>query len=621
MKLSAITIENFRSYEKKTRIPISNLTTFVGKNDSGKSTILEALEIFFNNTLVKIDDNDSTIHTDSDQVLISCSFDDLPENLVIDAKSSTTLEAEYLLNEFGQLEITKKYDCSKKTPKVLTYARAHHPSVEGAHDLLLLKQADLKKRLTDLGILTDDIDMRSNVAMREAIRAHFSDLQVQENYIDLDKDGDAKKAWAQLKKALPIFVLFQSDRSSKDQDSEVQDPIKLAVKQALVSIQPKLDEIQELVRERTIEVAKRTKQKLAEMAPELAEDITPEFSKEPRWESAFSFSLFGENEVPMNKRGSGARRLVLINFFRAEAERKRTESEAHSIIYAIEEPETSQHPNHQKMLIEALKELSEQDHTQVALTTHVPGLAGDIDTSSIRYVHKNEAGETIVRFCEDESDSELLKEISDTLGILPDHKVRAFLCLEGKHDIEFFKRISLVAREINPRIPDLTSCREVAFIPMGGSSLKEWVNNQYLKEFGRPELHIYDRDDQTNPPYQSVCDEVNNRADASTAKITSKLMIENYLHKDAITEALDVQIEFGDFDSVPEIAARAIHEQSESEKTWDELSEDKISKKKSQVKKRLNTLAVSQMTVDRLQESDPDNDLVGWLSELSGFLE
>ena len=39
-------------------IPISNLTTFIGRNDIGKSTILEALENFFNNKLVQIDIDD-----------------------------------------------------------------------------------------------------------------------------------------------------------------------------------------------------------------------------------------------------------------------------------------------------------------------------------------------------------------------------------------------------------------------------------------------------------------------------------------------------------------------------------------------------------------------------------
>ncbi|MBK5435276.1 AAA family ATPase [Bacillus sp. TH25] len=46
MKLTTIKLENFRSYHGEVVIDISNFTTLIGRNDAGKSTILEALEIF-----------------------------------------------------------------------------------------------------------------------------------------------------------------------------------------------------------------------------------------------------------------------------------------------------------------------------------------------------------------------------------------------------------------------------------------------------------------------------------------------------------------------------------------------------------------------------------------------
>lgn len=44
MILDTLKIKNFRGYQTETIIPISNLTAFIGRNDAGKSTILEALE-------------------------------------------------------------------------------------------------------------------------------------------------------------------------------------------------------------------------------------------------------------------------------------------------------------------------------------------------------------------------------------------------------------------------------------------------------------------------------------------------------------------------------------------------------------------------------------------------
>lgn len=60
MKLKTIKIKNFRSYKEEVVIEFGDLTAFVGKNDIGKSTILEALDVFFNEGkgVVKIDKDD-----------------------------------------------------------------------------------------------------------------------------------------------------------------------------------------------------------------------------------------------------------------------------------------------------------------------------------------------------------------------------------------------------------------------------------------------------------------------------------------------------------------------------------------------------------------------------------
>src|SRR5688572_22874549 len=99
MKLKAVVLENFRSFKERTRIEIGDLTAIIGKNDQGKSSVLEALEIFFNNKQVSLSKGDVCVFSESESVRIGCVFSDYPDTLTIDTRSSTTFADEYLLNE------------------------------------------------------------------------------------------------------------------------------------------------------------------------------------------------------------------------------------------------------------------------------------------------------------------------------------------------------------------------------------------------------------------------------------------------------------------------------------------------------------------------------------------
>jgi predicted ATPase len=100
------------------KVSVADLTTFVGKNDIGKSTILEALEIFFNNETVKIEPGDANIYSNETLVTITCEFSDIPEKLTLDAGAETALGSEYLLSATGTLKIRKEFDCGKKIAKL-----------------------------------------------------------------------------------------------------------------------------------------------------------------------------------------------------------------------------------------------------------------------------------------------------------------------------------------------------------------------------------------------------------------------------------------------------------------------------------------------------------------------
>src|SRR5699024_12159274 len=110
-----------------------------------------------------------------------------------------------------------------------------------------------------------------------------------------------------------------------------------------------------------------------EIDEDLAHSLSTASTSAQKWSSIFKLNKNSDNGISMNKRGSRVRRLILLNFFRSEAERK-IQTNNQNIIYAFEEPETSLHPNHQIMLIESFLSLSNNSNSQVILTTHTPNL-------------------------------------------------------------------------------------------------------------------------------------------------------------------------------------------------------------------------------------------------------
>ncbi len=395
MKIVSVRIKNFRGYRDEVTIKIDNLTALIGKNDAGKSTILDMLEIFFNDEK-KIDKNDvnKTCRANNDlETVFAVRFSGLPSEIDIDAGNLTTLQNEYLTIGTDEFEVVKRF---KDGGKPKTFIRACHPNNSECRDLLKKKQADLRKMIDNLGL---DCDKNRNSIMRQTIWNHFSsDLQVTDCELDVDsKDGDVKAIWEKMHKYLPVYSLFKSDRSNVEKDAEVQDPLKSAVKSLMKEkgLFERLDEISQLVKSRVEEVASRTLEKLREMNGEVANTLHPVLPV-PKWEDVFKgISITGDDDIPLDKRGSGVRRLILLNFFRAEAERRQSEKGAPNIIYAIEEPETSQHADFQRALVYAFKGLAKKPFVQVLITTHSSTIVKELSHKNLRMITNDDNNVTV----------------------------------------------------------------------------------------------------------------------------------------------------------------------------------------------------------------------------------
>lgn len=551
MRLKAIILENFRSYKTKTVIALSDLTAFIGKNDAGKSTILEALDIFFEGGTIKIEPADASKGGDPKNVRIGVVFDDIPEEIILDSNAATTLTNEYLLNEKGDLEIHKVFNCSVQTPKATIFARALYPTAVGVADLIQKNQKDLKAIIKDKNLETK-CKLTENPSMRYAIYQTVSDLALELKDIPLNEEN-GKAIWSALQGYTPMFALFQSDRPSNDQDPEVQNPMKLAIERALDQLGDELENITEQVRQKAQETADRTLSKLQESYPSLASTLKPKFKK-PSWKTVFKLDLEGDDEIPLNKRGSGVRRLILLSFFQAEAEKKRSEAIAGTslqrrVIYAIEEPETSQHPDNQDQIIRALRELSDTGD-QVILTTHVPGLAGLIPLESLRYIDRTpETGEIRVR----EGTPDVYEEIANALGVLPDpiqrQNLKVAVLVEGKTDIDALRSMAKVMADAG----DITAFdEEKIFWTIGGgdSTLMDWIERRYLDKLCIPQVIIQDSDRTAAavPLNQKKAQWLQSMQSIPhvTAFLTKKRSMENYLHPDAIERATSGAVKIAD---------------------------------------------------------------------------
>jgi len=531
MILETVKIKNFRGYKTETIVPISNLTAFIGKNDAGKSTILEALEIFFNNSLVNCEKGDLNISADNNKIEITCVFTDFPTELIIDAANPTTLQNEYLLNAQNKLEIKKVFAATAAKPKEKVYIICNHPSVDNGKDLLTLKKDELKKRANALSIPTENYNGNVNSSIREAIRNSLENIELEETELLVDKE-DTKKVYDTLKTYLPLYALFQSDRQSKDDDKEVSDPMKIAVQQALSELNTELQHIKEQVRIKAIDTANRTLGKLKEMSPDLANELIPEFKTEPKFDSQFKLTIKSEEDIPINKRGSGVRRLILLNFFRAEAERLRAQHQGNQIIFAFEEPETSQHPDHQEMLIQAFTELSNTGNSQIILTTHTPALAGLLPLDSLRFIQKTGNDRTIELGTE-----AVFEKIADTLGVLADpisKNAKGILLIEGKSDVTFINHTATQLKN-GGYITQTFEDKKIALVPIGGcGNLKHWTTLRLIEQFAIPYGVMLDSDLGTNEEQQNR-DKIQELKDNGIkAYLTRKREPENYVHLDVL---------------------------------------------------------------------------------------
>lgn len=538
MKLKKMRLKNFRGYSNITVEFDDNLNVIIGRNDVGKSTILEALEIYFNSDKIKIDISDLSVFSTEPKIEIVCCFEVEGCKMLFDATNYSTCKDEFLLNEEGLLEIKQVWDCSKgkltasnqKTYIVAMYPTKYNPPLIQEKISVLQKRYDVYK---DDPIYVPETRTKS-AELRKAIYAKelTNPIELALTDIDISKE-DGKKIWESISKQLPIYCLFESDRKNTDKDAEIQDPLKAVTKSVVADMEDQIMQMQKEVKDKVEEIGRKTIQKLSELDSGIAQNIQPQVTLKPI-DSSFSFDLVSDNDIPLNKRGSGVRRLILLSYFRADAEEKLRENYNRQMIYAIEEPETSQHPDYQRMIITTLLELSEKDTHQIIVTSHTPEIAKMVDVNQLIFIKKNEH-----EIPQIEKDNEIkVKGIAKSLGILPYAKTKTVIYVEGTNDANFLININQNISELKSIVNLLNT--DISIIPLNGSRLIDWINKDYFSETSVNEIYIVDNDVEK---YVKLIDNIENENDGRRFGWHTILQeMENYIAPELIENEFNIDL-------------------------------------------------------------------------------
>jgi hypothetical protein len=375
-----------------------------------------------------------------------------------------------------------------------------------------------------------------------------------------------------------------------------------ATKESLANASEELEAIQKKVKAEVSQVAEHTIDKLSEMDPEIAKGLKPVFSTTPNWSSLFKFQIEDEKGIPLNKRGSGVRRLVLLNFFRAKSDL--TDLQRNNIIYAIEEPETAQHPDNQRLIMKSLLELASKANCQIIITTHLAETAKMAPKSGVRLIKHNRKNRPEI-FEDDMALTEAAKEV----GLIPNFaNTKIIVYVEGPNDINFLEGIT---KKLNQEFPDkyinFSTCDKLLMVPLGGGTLEHWVNRKYLNNLALASLYLFDKDEHGS--HQKDADKVRNKNGCFWAGITDKREMENYISPSAIkrfyANKYDVKIpDLGDETDVPKTVAGSFECPKNSET----------------IKKELNTKVVDEMTVNEFFANDNTNFMQEIISKINNHI-
>jgi len=407
MKIESVRIENFRSFKDET-IKFDNYTCFVGANGSGKSTILNALNVFFRQykdsktDLSKLNSEDFHHRNTEEPVRITVTFTELSDT----AKDELS---DYVRQDKLIVSSVAKYDSTTDCADVKQYGNRL-----GLQDFRKYFEADKNgDKVSELKIIYQDLKTKypelpnsgTKAAMADALKIYEADRP---DDCDLIPSEDQFYGVSKGANRLANHVQWVFVPASKDATEESKESKNTALGQLLartvrskVNFSEKVGKLKKDTQEEYQKILDEEQSILDSISSTLQENLEswahPGITAQILWkqdsdksvkvEEPWAYLKIGERgfEGDLARFGHGLQRSYMLALLQELTEL--SDETAPTLIMGIEEPEIYQHPPQAKHLAETLNDLSEKD-SQILICSHNPLFIPGDNFEAIRVVRE-----------------------------------------------------------------------------------------------------------------------------------------------------------------------------------------------------------------------------------------
>lgn len=508
MRIVNVSIYNFRCLKEIVDLPLQNFSIFIGENDSGKSSILDALDILFNGKAPSSEDYFISETSERSQEIVI--------RVEIEYSSSEPKPEALYLSGNGNLIYRVKYSENNVTREVL--------GTMYQNDLLnvnfqSIKAADFDEILNALGIHHEG---RRNSEIR---------LELLRNYKD-SNNPETMEDWVSvnaniLNEFLPRYEKY-STSDYKNPESMILKTLQSVVEATLY--QQSDDGGLKLLIQPLAEVKGTLKCKLDERISDLYEyvqrynsqitglEIEPiiDFTKGFQTGKLYLSDSTGSYHI-LNK-GEGTRKRLFMSIL--DWDRKiMLETDSRPVVRAYDEPDANLHYDAQRKMYYCLRDLTEQQDSkiQALLCTHSLTMIDRAPALSIKLV-KHDRGRSAISYLRTNNDEEVesfLTSMTRSMGISNSSIFyeRCFIFVEGPTEehslpILYNKLYNSTLVEDGIKIINIDGC--------GG-----WENYVKLLGINKSELILFLLD--------SDCKEENSSCTLSGETLSSLGFDDNYL--------------------------------------------------------------------------------------------